>query len=173
MDIASLVIKKPFCDNAPATFKALQALMLKQKPFVKVYGWTGASERMAANEIILQMAWNGDVYKVRQHNPNIKYVYPKEGVEFAVDNLAIPVTAKNVDSAKKFIAFMLRPENAAQFARAAGTMSSVKAAVNLLPEDMKKAPEFNIPEGTVAPVAKACLPDVVKAYSQIWSELTR
>ena len=36
MDLASLAVKKPFCDNSPETFKALRALMLKQKPFVKV-----------------------------------------------------------------------------------------------------------------------------------------
>ncbi len=173
MDIASLAINKPFCDNSPETFKALQALLLKQKPFVKVYGWTGASERMAANEIAMQMAWNGDVYKVRQMNPAIAYVYPKEGVELAVDNLAIPASARNLDAARQFIAFMLKPENAAAFTVASGTMSTVKAAADLLPDDMKKAPEFNIPEGSIAKPAKACPPEVVKAYGQIWAELTR
>lgn len=173
MAIASLAINKPFCDNSPATFKALQSLMLKQKPFVKVYGWTGAAERMAANEIPMQMAWSGDVYKVRLQNTAIKYIYPKEGVEFTIDNLAIPTTAKNIDAAKKFIAFMMKPKNAAEFTIAAGTLSSVKAAFDLLPEEMKKAPEFNIPEGTKAISAKACPPDVVKAYSRIWSQVTR
>ena len=173
MDIASLAVRKPLCDKSPETFKALQALMLKQKPFVKVYGSTGYSERLAANEIPLQMAWNGDVYKVRQQNSHIKYVYPKEGVELWVDNFAIPANAKNIDAAKKFIAFMMKPENATEYSVAAGMMSSVKAANDLLPEDMKKAPEFNIPEGTITGTSQACPTDAVDAYSKIWSELTR
>lgn len=173
MDIASLAIGKPFCDNSPETFKTLQALMLKQKPFVKVYGWTGAAERMAANEIPLQMAWSGDVYKVRQQNPNVKYVYPKEGVEFTIDNIAIPASAKNFDAAKAFITFMMKTENAAEFTVAAGTLSTVKAAFDLLPEEMRKAPEFNIPEGVKAAPAQSCPPDVVRAYSKIWSQVTR
>jgi spermidine/putrescine transport system substrate-binding protein len=173
MDIASLAANKPFCDNAPSTYKALQTLLLAQKPFVKVYGATGYSERLAANEIPLQMAWNGDVYKVRQQNPAIKYIYPKEGVELWIDNLAIPASAKHVEAAKKFIAFVLRPENAAQYSVAAGMMSSIQAANALLPEDMKRAPEFNIPAGIKAVTAKACPADVTKAYDQIWLQLTR
>lgn len=173
MNLASLALNKPFCDNKPETFKALQALLLQQKPFVKVYGSTGYSERLAANEIPLQMGWNGDVYKVRQQNPDIQYVYPAEGVELWVDNLAIPAGSKNPAAAKKFIAFVLKPENAAQYTVAAGMMPSIESAVHLLPEDMKKAPEFNIPKGTVIGVAQACPPEVVKAYDQIWSKLTR
>jgi spermidine/putrescine transport system substrate-binding protein len=173
MNIALLAVKKPFCDNTPETFKTLQALLLKQKPFVKVYGATGYTERLAAGEIPLQMAWNGDVYKARQQNKDLKYVYPSEGVEIWVDNFAIPANSKNLDAAKKFIAFMLKPENAAEHAIAAGMMSSIKAANDLLPEDMKQAPEFNIPEGTVTGTAKACSPEVVNAYSKIWSELTQ
>lgn len=173
MDIASLAVNAPFCEGKPESLKALQALMLMQKPFVKVYGSTGYSERLAANEISLQMAWNGDVYKVRRQNPDIRYVYPREGVELWVDNLAIPANAKNPEAAKQFIAFLLKPENAAQGAVAAGMMSSVVAANQLLPEAMKKAPEFNIPAGVVTKMAKPCPPEVVKAYGQIWEELTR
>jgi len=173
LDLASLAIKKPFCDANPATLKSLQALLLRQKPFVKVYGSTGYSERLAAGEIPLQMAWNGDVYKVRQQNHDIKYIYPQEGVELWVDNLAIPATAKNLDAARAFISFMMKPENTAQYSVAAGMMPSVKAANDLLPETMKSAPEFNIPQGTITGTSRACPPDVVKAYSRIWSALTR
>ncbi len=173
MDVASIAAGKPFCDNTPATFKALQTLLLGQKPFVKVYGSTGYSERLAANEIPLQMAWNGDVYKVRQQNPAIKYIYPKEGVELWIDNLAIPASAKHVEAAKKFIAFVMRPENAAQYSIAAGMMSSIDAANALLPDAMKSAPEFNIPAGISAVTAQACPADVARIYDRIWLQLTR
>lgn len=173
MNLVSLALEKPFCDDNPETFKAFQTLLTGQKPFVKVYGATGYFERLAANEVALQMAWSGDVYKVRQQNPDIKYVYPKEGVELWADNLAIPATAQNVDAAKQFITFALRPENMALYSQVSGNMPSVAAATALLPEDMKTAPEFNIPAGLKTGVAVACPTDVVKAHNTIWERLLR
>ncbi len=172
-DVASLALGLPFCDNKPASFKAMQELLLNQKPFVKTYSVTGYIERLTANEVAMQMAWNGDVYKVRQQNPAIKFVYPKEGIELWVDNFAIPAGAKNVEAAKKFIAFLMKPENAAAYAVAAGYPPSVAAARNLLPQEMKEAPEFNIPKGEKTEVTFACPAPVVKAYSQIWQRLMR
>ncbi len=173
MDIAALATAQPYCDAAPGSLEKIRETLLKQKPFVNTYGSTGYSERLVANEISLQMAWNGDVYKARQQNPAISYVYPVEGVEIWVDNLAIPARAKNIDAAKKFIAFLMEPENAAQYAVAAGMMPAVAAAQGRLPQEMKNAPEFNIPAGIPAFVAIACPPDVVRAYDQIWTNLTQ
>lgn len=172
-DVASLALGLPFCDSKPESFKAIQELLLKQKPFVKTYSVTGYIERLTANEVAMQMAWNGDVYKVRQQNPAIKFVYPKEGVELWVDNFAIPSGAKNTDGAAKFIAFMMKPENAAAYAVFSGYPPSLAAARELLPKEMKDAPEFNIPEGTKTVVTFACPLPVVKAYSQIWQRILR
>lgn len=173
MDLGSIALGKDYCDNTPDTFKGLQELLMKQKPFVKVYGATGYIERLAANEVALQMAWSGDAYRARKDNPAIKYVYPKEGVEIWADNLAIPAAAKNVEAAKKFIAFVLKPENLAEYAQYAGMVPSTDAAKALLPEDFRNAPEFNIPEGIKGLVSINCPADVVKNYEKIWERLLR
>jgi spermidine/putrescine transport system substrate-binding protein len=173
MDLASIALAKDFCDASPETFKAMQKLLLEQKPFVKVYGATGYFERLAAGEVAIQMAWSGDTYKVRQQNPDIKYVYPKEGVELWVDNLTIPATAKNVDAARQFIAFALKPENIAVWAEVSGNVPSVTAARALLPEALRNAPEFNIPPDIKTVLAVPCPVEVVKAYNQIWEKLLK
>ena len=172
-NIASLYLGKPYCDNAPETYKAMQALLMRQKPFVRVYGATGYTERLAAGEIAMQMAWGGDIYKVRQDNPDIRYIYPKEGVEVWIDNVAIPADAKNVEGAKKFIEFILRPENSAAYSVSSGNMPAVGAAYDFMPEDMKKAPEFNVPADMHMPVTASCPADVIAAYDKIWSRLTQ
>jgi spermidine/putrescine transport system substrate-binding protein len=173
MDIASLALNKKFCDGSPDTLRSIQGLLLKQKPAVKVYGATGYFERLAANEVALQMAWSGDVYKVRRQNKDVRYVYPKEGVELWADNLAIPTTAKNVEAAEKFIRFVLKPENAAAYAAVSGNMPTISAAYPLLPDDLRNAPEFNIPPGTKTETSIACPPTVIRAYNSIWEKLTR
>ncbi len=172
-NIASLYLGKPYCDDKPETFKAIQEVLLKQKPFVRVYGATGYTERLAAGEIAMQMAWSGDIYKVREENPDIRYVYPKEGVEVWIDNVAIPAGAKNIDEAKKFIEFILRPENSAVYSQSSGNMPAVAGAHDHLPEAMKKAPEFNIPDGIPTPVTTSCPAEVIEAYDKIWSKLTQ
>lgn len=172
-NLASLALGKPYCDNSPETFKAIQELLTKQKPWVKIYGATGYFERLAANEVSIQMAWNGDTYKTRQQNADIKYVYPTDGIELWVDNLAIPKSAKNLDAAKKFIAFVLKPENMAEYSKASGNIPSIAAAAPLLPEAMKTAPELNIPEGVKTEISIACPAEVTAAYTKIWEKLTQ
>lgn len=173
MDILAVAMDKPYCEDSAATFKAMQATLLKQKPFVKVYGATGYVERLAAGDVGMQMAWSGDTYLARKDNADIKYVYPKEGVEVWIDNLAIPANAKNVEAAKKFIAFVLKPENMASYAEYTGYVPSIEASKALLPEELKNAPEFNIPEGTKAPVSFNCPPQVVKSYQKIWDSVLK
>ncbi len=173
MDLASIALGKPYCENKPETYKAIQELLTNQKPFVKVYGATGYVERLAANEVAMQMAWSGDAYRARKNNPAIKYVYPKEGVEIWADNLAIPAAAKNVDAAKKFIEFVMKPENMAEYAQYAGMVPSLEAAKPLLPDDFRDAPEFNIPAGVKGEVSITCPPEVVKNYEKIWERLLK
>lgn len=173
MDILAIALNKPYCEDNAETHKAMQAMLLKQKPFVKVYGATGYVERLAAGDISLQMAWSGDTYLARKENKDIKYVYPKEGVEVWIDNLAIPSTAKNVDAAKKFIEFVLKPENMAAYSEFTGYVPSIAEAKDKLPEELKTAPEFNIPEGTNAPVSFNCPPKVVKTHQKIWDKVLK
>jgi spermidine/putrescine transport system substrate-binding protein len=173
MNIVSIAAGKSFCDPTPDTLKAIQAMLIKQKPFVKVYGADGYSERLASNEVTMQMAWSGDVYRARKDNPALKYVYPKEGVEVWVDNLAIPAASRNVEAAAKFIAFVMRPENMAEYAQYAGMVPSIEAAKPLLPASFRNAPEFNIPGGIKGPLSTNCPPRVVKNYNKIWQRLLR
>ncbi|MEZ0223447.1 MAG: PotD/PotF family extracellular solute-binding protein [Alphaproteobacteria bacterium] len=173
LNITSIATGKAFCDPTPDTLRGLLAKLQKQKPFVKIYGATGYSERLASGEVAMQMAWSGDVYRARQDNPAIKYVYPKEGVEVWVDNLGIPAASKNVDAAKKFIAFVMRPENMAEYAQFAGMVPSLEAAKPLLPAAFRNAPEFNIPEGITGTLSINCPPRVVRAYGKIWERLLR
>jgi len=173
MDVSSLAINKPYCDSAPETYKTIQAMLLGQKPFVKVYGSTGYTERMVANEVTMQMAWSGDAFKAREKNPAIKYVYPKEGVEIWADNLAIPATAKNIDAAKQFIAFLLKPENQTVYSEFSGMPPTQEASAKALPQKLQDASEFNIPKDAKGIVSMSCPPAVNKAYEKIWESLQK
>lgn len=53
------------------------------------------------------MIWNGSIRVAQNAGVPIKIVYPKEGTMLWIDNLAIPATAKNVESAYKLINYLL------------------------------------------------------------------
>lgn len=173
MDVLAIAHGKPYCEDQAETYKLFQETLLKQKPFVKVYGATGYVERLSAGDVALQMAWSGDTYLARKENKDIKYVYPKEGVEVWVDNIAIPATSKNVEAAKKFVEFVMKPENMAEYAEYTGYVPSLDAAKDKLPDELKSAPEFNIPAGTNAPVSFNCPPKVVKNHQKIWDNVLK
>jgi spermidine/putrescine transport system substrate-binding protein len=173
MALASIALGRKNCDGSDETLKALQDLLVGQKPQVKVYGSTGYFERMAAGEVGMQMAWSGDVYTARQENPDLKYVYPVEGVELWMDSLAIPANAQNPEGAAKFIAFVMDPKNQAVYSEFSGQIPTHKDTATYLSDDIRSAPEFNIPETTHTYVSFACPAEVVQAYGRIWESLLR
>lgn len=173
MTLASIAIGRKSCDGSPETLAQLQDLLIAQKPYVKVYGSSGYFERMAAGEVALQMAWSGDVYTARQENPDLKYIYPEEGVELWLDSLAIPSNAQNVEAAAKFIEFVMEPRNQAQYSEFSGQIPTHKDTVSFLSDDIRNSPEFNIPETTHTYLSLACPADVVQAYGRIWENLLR
>lgn len=173
MAIGSIALGRKNCDGSEAALTEMQNLLVAQKPFVKVYGSSGYFERMAAGEVAAQMAWSGDVYTARQENPDLKYIYPAEGVELWVDSLGIPASAQNADAAAQFIAFVLKPENQAAYAEFSGQIPTHKDALALLPDETRSAPEFNIPADVHTYVSFACPAETVQAYGRIWENLLR
>lgn len=173
MALTSISIGRKNCDGSDETLKMLQGQLVGQKPQVKVYGSTGYFERMAAGEIGIQMAWSGDVYTARQENPDLKYVYPVEGVELWMDSLAIPANAQNPEAAAQFISFVMDPQNQAAYSTFSGQIPTHKDTLTYLPEEIRSAPEFNIPPEAHTYVSFACPAEVVQAYSRIWENLLR
>lgn len=78
-------------------------------------------------------------------NPDLKVVYPKEGVGFGIDSLVIPANATHPENAHLFIDFLLQPEIAAQVAQAQQFRSPVLGAEEFLPEEFLNDPAINIP----------------------------
>ncbi len=164
---ASFALGTPDCDASDATLGRIKALLEAQQPFVKTYSSENYFERLAAGEVALQMAWSGDIYIARKKNSDIRYVYPSEGVDVWMDDLAIPVTAKNSEGAVRFIEFIQDPKHMAAYAEVSGNIPAVAAAMEYLPSEMQAAPEFNLPKSVRTIVTQACPPEKSEAYAKI------
>ena len=125
----------PFAKYADAN--AYEALMEKvgqalidAKPLVKNY-WTNGDALLQAlmtGEVHLAMAWDKGGWKVHAQNPEIDFFAPKSGALGWIDTFAIPAKSKNVEGAYKWINFILRPENAAEFTNSDTTANCSKGA---------------------------------------------
>lgn len=80
------------------------------KPSVRVFDVTATKQAFISEEVIAGQSWNGDAYIAMQENPNLVFIYPKEGVPVWADSLVIPTAAKHPENAHAFINFLLRPE---------------------------------------------------------------
>ncbi|PPI86831.1 spermidine/putrescine ABC transporter substrate-binding protein PotD [Candidatus Pantoea edessiphila] len=85
-------------------------------------------------DVLLGMVWNGSAYVARQSGAPLETIWPKEGGIFWMDNLSIPIHAKNIKGALKLINFLLRPEIAAKVSISIGYPTANKEAKKFLPK---------------------------------------
>jgi spermidine/putrescine transport system substrate-binding protein len=90
--------------------KTAHEFLLKLRDPKNVFDVTAAKNVMVNKQSYIGGIWNGDALVAMEENPDLRYIYPKEGVPLFLDSFVIPSGASNVDNAYAFIDFMLRPE---------------------------------------------------------------
>lgn len=162
------------CSEDPEVLKKARDALLAAKPdwIAMDYGMT---ERMSNNEWAASVYWNGAALRSRINNPPVAYGYPKEGYPLFMDSVAILKDAKNVDNAYKFLDFIMIPENAALISAYARYANGIKGSAEFMPEDMKGAPEVEIPEEHKAAghFLEVCSPKSQEYITAIWTELMK
>lgn len=163
----------PGTTDKAALKKVRDALMAAKPKWMSMdYGMT---EKLSNGDVMATVNWNGSTFRARLNNPDVAYGYPKEGYPVWMDSVAILADAKNVENAKAFMNFIMEPENAALISAFARYANGIKGSVEFMPEEMKDAPEINVPEELAAAgrFSMACPPEAQKFYSAIWTELQK
>lgn len=104
---------------------------------IKVFNSSAVDIIIADEDINVGMAWNGDVYKAKQVNPHIHFIYPQDGFMLWTDCFAIPKNARHIENAYKFINFMLKEKIAKETTLKFGYATTNQAAMDKLPEKIK------------------------------------
>ena len=148
-------------------------LLMAQKPSVKLYSNDGTIDRMVAGEVAVHMQWNGAAHRVKAKKPDVVYVYPKEGTTFWTDAMAVPKGAPNLENAKAFINWMMKPENAAAASNYTGYSNAIKGSGEFLKDDLKADPAVNTPEeyGDRLRAYEACSEKSRDLRERVWTKL--
>ncbi len=110
--IALMALGKSSNSRNEDEIKAAYDFLNKLKPSVRVFSSNSSLQPMASEETYIGAIWNGEAYLAMEENPDLVFIYPKEGGILWIDSFVIPAAASHPDNAHEFINFMLRPENA-------------------------------------------------------------
>ena len=171
IEMALVYLGYPQCNEDSGQMKQVLDLLLKQKPYVRVYNSDGILERMVSGDAAIHMVWNGYAMRTRKEKSSIQYAYSVEGVLSWADNLTVPKDAKNKASAMKFIEFMLKPENAGFQSNFARYANGIKGSAAFMDEELKNAPEMKVPAGVESVFPMSCSEKSIKLYDKVWTKL--
>jgi len=120
--------------------------VIKWKKNIAKFDVDEAKRGLSSGEFYLIQVYNGDALQLIAENPDLAFATPQEGTALSQDDFVIPVTAKNVELAYKFIDFMLEPENCKANMEFVYYLAPNIAAQKLMGEDFLKDPAVNPPK---------------------------
>lgn len=82
----------------------------EQKPLVSSYVMDDVYNKMESGDAAIAAYYAGDYLSMRDNNPDLAFVYPKEGTNAFVDSACIPVGCQNKEGAELYINFLLRED---------------------------------------------------------------
>lgn len=152
--------------------KAIE-LLKEQRPLVSSYVMDEVYNKMEGGEAAFAPYYAGDYLTMADVNPDLAFVYPKEGVNYFVDAMCIPKTAENKEAAELYINFMLEEEIAVANANWICYASPHSLVLGSDDYDLKGEPVL-YPDESEMPKTESfenLSYDIQNYMSQLWSEL--
>jgi len=123
-------------------------------------------------EVDVGVAWNGNAYKARQENSDIRYIHPREGVIIWMDNLVIPKNAPHGELAHQLIDFLLRSDMAQIITERIGYTSPNAEAIKRLKPALRNDPTVYPDDGILSKGEyQTDIGPAITIYSEYWEKL--
>lgn len=139
---------KPTDSKDKADLKAAEDLFLKIRPSVAYFHSSKYISDLANGNICVAVGYSGDLEQSKERakeagdKVKLSYVIPKEGAGTFYDMVAIPKDAENVESAYKFMNFLMQPQIMAEITNAVRFPNGNKAATPLVDKDITSDPSI-------------------------------
>lgn len=116
-------------------------------------------------EASVAFLYTSQVTQALKDNPDLKVVYPEEGLGFGILGTFIPSEAPNAEAANEFINYLLQPEVTAKCINYVGYYNTNKAADDLVDENLVVPDDVTKGE-SIENVSQ----EAEQEYNKIWTE---
>ncbi|MBX3083209.1 MAG: spermidine/putrescine ABC transporter substrate-binding protein [Anaerolineae bacterium] len=113
-----------------ADLEAARDFILANKEVIAAFHNEDGQVQLLRGDVDITLEYSGDIYQVMEEDEDIRYVIPEEGSTIWVDNLCIPVGAKNKELAEQFINYIYEPQVAADISNFTYYATPNKAAID-------------------------------------------
>lgn len=111
--------------------------LLALAPNIRVINDSNTQDYLVSGEVAAAFLYTSQVVAALQARPDLKVVYPTEGLGFGIMAAFIPSAAPNAESAYAFLDYINQPEVSAQCFTYLGYYCTNKAAEEFIPEEMQ------------------------------------
>lgn len=139
--IDGIVLKtmgKSFNETDPAVLEEMGAKLKELAPNVRLISDSNTQDYLISKEAAVGFLYTSQVTTALAARPDLKVVYPQEGLGFGIMAMFIPSQAPHSEAAAAFIDYILQPEVSAKCFEYIGYVCTNKAAVPYMSEEMQK-----------------------------------
>ena len=137
-------------ETDPAILEQAKEKLMPLLPNIRAFDYDTPYLLMINGETTVGFMFTPQVYTAVMDRPDLKVVYPKEGLGFGIDGLVLSIQAEHVNNAHLFLDYLMRPDVAAHNAMEQYSLNVNEAAEPLLDEDFRNSPVVYIPEVLLA-----------------------
>ena len=105
---------KSFNETDPAVLEQAKEKLMTLRPNIRAFDYNTPYNLMISGETAVGYMFTSQVITALNANPELKTVYPAEGVGFGIDAVFIPAKAPHADNAHAFLDFILDGERSAR-----------------------------------------------------------
>lgn len=152
-----------------AKIEAAGEKLKKLAPNIRLISDSNTQDYLISKEAAVGFLYTSQVTQAVMTNPELKVVYPKEGLGFGIMAQFIPSKAPHKKAAYEFINYILDPKNSAKCFEHLGYYCTNKAAEEYISEEMKSY--IVVPDTvTEGECIQAVSPEAEEAHNKIWTE---
>ena len=163
--ITNLALGKSMNEEDVDSIKETGKKLLELAPNVRMIQDDNTQDALLNGEASVAFLYTSQVTSVLAENPDLKVVYPKEGLGFGIMGMFIPSEAPDKDAAYQFVNYILQPEVSAKCFDYIGYYCTNKAADELVD------PNLVVPDDvTKGEIIQNVSAEADEQYNKNWTE---
>ena len=163
--ITNLALGKSMNEEDVDSIKETGKKLMELAPNVPMIQDDNTQDALLNGEASVAFLYTSQVTSVLAENPDLKVVYPKEGLGFGIMDMFIPSEAPDKDAAYQFVNYILQPEVSAKCFDYIGYYCTNKAA------DEFVDPNLVVPEDvTKGEIIQNVSAEADEQYNKNWTE---